>query len=104
MKNSIFNPKDLPVEDLPIIYGFNNGGNPGMLDAVLMAEDGTYLGSHCCSSVAFMPGDLGIIEGTRPDRHKSFEKHYPNGYRMEFVLDPKEHAGLMASYEKRPKN
>lgn len=30
--------------------------------------------------------DLGILEGTRPDRHeKDFKQHYPAGYRMEFV-------------------
>lgn len=32
-----------------------------------------------------MLSDLGILEGTRPDRHKKFAEHYPKGYRMEFV-------------------
>lgn len=82
---AVFNPHDKPVQELPIIYGFNNGGSPGFMSAVLLAEDGTGLGSHLCSSEAYMPADLGVLEGTRPDRHEGFQKHYPDGYRMEFV-------------------
>lgn len=49
-----------------------------------------------------MPGDLGIIEGARPDRHETFREHYPDGYRMEFVSygDVLSHAGLSAAVEK----
>lgn len=54
-------------------------------DGRLVAEDGTLLGGHCCSSEAYMPHDLGVLEGARPDRHADFRKHYPDGYRMEFV-------------------
>jgi len=85
-KNAVFNPNDKPVESLPIIYGFNNGGSPGWMQACLIAEDGTQLGGHVCTSEAYMKHDLGILEGTRPDRHENdFKKHYPDGYRMEFV-------------------
>lgn len=83
---SVFNPHDKPLADLPIIYGFNNGGSPGWYSAVSIAQDGTALGGHCCSAEAYMPHDLGILEGTRPDRHKdSYQKHYPGGYRMVWV-------------------
>lgn len=82
---AVFNPNELPEGDLPIIYGFNNGGSPGWYSAVLLAEDGTCLGGHVCSSEAYMPHDLGILEGSRPDRHEGFREHYPGGYRMEFV-------------------
>ena len=69
------------------------------MDAVLLAEDGTCLGNHLCSSEEYMPADLGILEGTRKDRHEDFRKHYPDGYRMEFVRgdDVIVHAGLMAA-------
>ena len=89
-KVEIYNPNNVPVDDLPVIYGFSNGGSLiGGLHAVAMAEDGTYLGSHICSSEGFMLGDLGINEGTRSDRHeKDYQRHYPNGYRMEFVMSP----------------
>jgi len=83
---AIFNPHNKPEVELPVIYGFNNGGAPGWMYAQLIAEDGTPLGSHICSSEAYMPADLGILEGTREDRHHNdFQKHYPDGYRMEFV-------------------
>ena len=97
-----YNPHNRPIEDLPVIYGFNNGGSPGMYSAVLIAEDGVALGGHACSHECYMPGDLGILEGTRPDRHEGFRKHYPDGYRMEFVPGDqvKSHAGLMAAYQR----
>jgi hypothetical protein len=82
---AVFNPEDKPLNDLPVIYGFNNGGTAFGLYAVLIAEDGTPLGGHICSSEAYMPADLGVLEGTRPDRHNDFRGHYPSGYRMEFV-------------------
>lgn len=47
-----------------------------------------------------MTGDLGILEGTRKDRHENdYQKHYPDGYRMEFVSssDIEGHEGLMAA-------
>lgn len=101
-KAAIHNPQDKPVDQLPIIYGFNNGGPRGWLSAVLIAEDGTYLGGHCCSDEGYMPNDLGILEGTRPDRHKAFQEHYPDGYRMEFVgyASFRDHAGLNAAIAK----
>ena len=101
---AVFNPHDKPIETLPVIYGFNNGGNPGMLHAVLLAEDGTPLGGHACSSEGYMPHDLGILEGARPDRHEEFQKHYPDGYRMDFVHHT--HAGLqqaVAKHQEQPK-
>lgn len=85
MNYAVFNPHKKPVAELPVIYGFNNGGSPGWFSAVLIAEDGTGLGGHLCSHECYMPGDLGILEGSRPDRHETFREHYPEGYRMEFV-------------------
>lgn len=82
---AVFNPNNLPVESLPVIFGFNNGGSRGWYSAQLIAEDGTSLGGHCCSHEGYMRHDLGIIEGSRPDRHEEFRKHYPAGYRMAFV-------------------
>ena len=100
-KYAIYNPENQPVDELPIIYGFNNGGNKYFLSAELIAEDGTSLGSHACSSEGFMLGDLGILEGTRPDRHETFKKHYPNGYKMDFVSydDVNKHEKLNKAFE-----
>lgn len=85
---TVHNPKELPLAQLPIIYGFNNGGSPEWYHAVLIAEDGTGLGGHVCSHEGYMEHDLGILEGTRPDRHETFQKHYPDGYKMVFISHP----------------
>jgi hypothetical protein len=97
-----FNPHDKPVEDLPVIYGFNNGGSPGLFYGCIMAEDGTGLGGHGCSSEGYMLSDLGVLEGSRPDRHETFREHYPDGYRMEFVSynDVEQTPGLLAAFER----
>jgi hypothetical protein len=101
-RTAIFNPHDKPVAELPVIYGFNNGGGGDWWYAQLIAEDGTALGLHMCSSEAYMPADLGVLEGTRPDRHEEFQKHYPDGYRMEFVSrdDVDGHVALNAALER----
>lgn len=94
---AVFNPHDMPEHMLPVIYGFNNGGSPGWMMAQLVAQDGTPLGGHVCSSEGYMPHDLGILEGSRPDRHEGFQQHYPDGYRMEFVGSGEESPGLDAA-------
>ena len=95
-----FNPGGKPKEELPAIYGFNNGGSPGWYSAVAVAADGTCLGGHICSHEGYMPSDLGMLEGSRPDRHeKDFQPHYPEGYRCEFVPTERiaEHVGLQTA-------
>ena len=83
------------------IYCFSNvvGGGDGL--AYAMAEDGTVLGSHYCSHEGFVPGDLGVNEWARPDRHEGYAKHYPNGYEMEFVRskDIDCHEGLQQAFK-----
>ena len=98
---AVFNPHNKPVVELPVIYGWNNGGSPGWFSACLLAEDGTGMGGHICSSDGYIPHDLGLLEGTRPDRHEKFQEHYPDGYRMQLVPNDevKTHPGLSAAYE-----
>ena len=99
-KVAVFNPHNKPLSELPVIFGFNNGGSEGFMRAALIAQDGTELGGHLCSSEAYMPADLGVLENTRPDRHNRFKKHYPDGYQMEFVTyeDVPKHAVLLAAF------
>ena len=99
-KFAVFNPNDQPTHMLPVIYGFNNGGSPGFFSACLLAEDGTPLGGHLCSSEGYMYGDLGILEGFRDDRHQTFREHYPGGYRMDFVPynDVRDHEALQKAF------
>lgn len=97
---TIHNPHSRPLRELPVIYGWNNGGSFGYYSARLVAEDGTPLGGHCCSAEGYMPADLGIIEGSYPSRHETFRAHYPNGYRMEFVplTEVPLHEGLQRAF------
>jgi hypothetical protein len=98
----VCNPNKKRVAELPVIYGFNNGGSPGWYSAVAIAEDGTVLGGHCCSNEGYMESDLGILEGTRPDRHEnSYKVHYPDGYKMEFVPSSEvaKHEGLNKAFK-----
>ena len=99
---AVFNPHGKPLSELPTIYGFNNGGTPGLLSATLLAEDGAALGGHACSAEGYMLHDLGILEDARPDRHEGFCEHYPDGYRMDFVpaADVLTHEGLEAAYQR----
>ena len=109
-RHAVYNPHNKPLEELPHIYGFNNGGPAGWLQAVLIAEDGTFLGGHLCSHECYMRHDLGILEGTREDRHEDFRKHYPDGYRMGFVTHEnfphclELHAALRLSDDKAAQN
>lgn len=98
---AVFNPHSKPVEELPVIYGFNNGGSPGWYSGCLLAADGEGLGGHICSAEGYMLHDLGIFEGARPDRHATFQEHYPDGYRMDFVpsAEVMKHPGLEAAYQ-----
>lgn len=84
----------------PKIFAFSNvrGGGDGI--AYAMAEDGTLLGSHWCSSEFYVPQDLGVVEGSRPDRHETYAAHYPDGYEMEFVraADVLTHPGLTEAF------
>ena len=100
---AIHNPHDKPLDQLPTIYGFNNGGSRDFLQAISLSEDGHFLGSHICSHELYMPNDLGILKGTRDDSHTdSYQKHYPDGYKMEFVgySQVNVHEGLLAAIEK----
>lgn len=99
---AVYNPKKLPLDALPTIFGFNNGGFDSWYSGVLLAEDGECLGSHVCSHESYMPYDLGILAETRPDRHATFQEKYPDGYKMQFVpaSEALTHFGLKRAYAK----
>ena len=43
---AIYNPHNKPIDELKVIFGFNNGGRKGWLHAVLLSQDGDELGGH----------------------------------------------------------
>lgn len=85
----------------PSIYVYSGAPNGGDGPAFALAEDGTCLGSHYCSNESYAKYDLGVVEGSRPDRHQTYAAHYPEGYQMVFVphsnLD--DHAGIARALE-----
>ena len=97
---AVHNPDGVPVESLPVIYGFNNGGSADWLSGCLITASGVWTGGHVWSHEGYMPADLGVLLGSRPDRHDEFRKLYPRGYRMEFVsyMDVPGHTGLQAAF------
>lgn len=82
----VFNPHNKPVEELPFIIGFPNGGFMGNIVAVAVATDGHALGSHMSSDEWFGARDIGVEEGTfAKSRNETYQAHYPQGYRTKWV-------------------
>jgi len=79
------------------IFCFNNDGKPGCYYGMAMAEDGTVLAEHICSSKGFMKHDLGL---TSDWKHDQYNHYYGAGsWELEFVDDPKTHEGLQKAYK-----
>jgi len=77
------------------IYCFNNGGSIGWMNAVAIAEDGTCVAQHGCSSEVFMKHDLGI---TTNRKHDNYDAHYGEGnWELEWVADVPNHKDLQAA-------
>jgi len=79
--------------DKPKIYVFVNTVYENRSDVIpqALAEDGTALASHFCSSVGFAKHDMGI---TSDWKHDIYQKHYPDGYELEWVDNPNSHEGI----------
>lgn len=79
----IYNPLKKPEHELPVIFGFNNGGSKDNWNAVAIAENGKILSGHVCSNETFMLSDLGLVESS-PGMMGVYKEHYPDGFRTEF--------------------
>lgn len=80
------------------IFCFNNGGAYGWMSAVAIAEDGTVVAGHTCTSEHYMRHDLGM-DGS-DWKHERYNKHYGEGnWELEWVetSNLKNHAGLNAA-------
>lgn len=82
----------------PKIYVFCNSCAPKWHVAYAIAEDGHCLASHVCSDHGFIPHDMGLD----PDgwKRELYDAHYPDGYELEWVPNPRTHAGLGDAYKK----
>lgn len=66
------------------IFIFINEVNPLGVIPVALAEDGTLLAQHVCSSEAFISHDMGI---TSEWKHDAYNEHYPEGWELEYIKD-----------------
>jgi hypothetical protein len=80
----------------PKIYCFINSAAHEWYVGVALAEDGDYLAGHISSSKNWSKHDMGI---TSEWKHDAYAKKYPEGYELEWVDCPKDHAGLLAACE-----
>lgn len=83
------------------IYGFNNGGPHGFMEAVAIAETGVVAAMHICTSAAFMPHDLGM-DGRCTWKHDQYNQKFPEGWETEWVPDDMRdhHLGLRDALKK----
>lgn len=70
-------------ESKPTIYGFLNGGSHEWWNVIAIAEDGTELAAHTCSSSAYFKHDLGFDDSNW--KHDKYDAHYPDGWKLEWV-------------------
>lgn len=91
-------PNVVEMEALPKVYVFCNSCSHEWHEMMAMAEDGTCLAGHICSIHGWAWHDMGIDrDGWKRDLYAT---HYPNGFDVEWVDNPRDHAGLMAAYAK----
>lgn len=83
---------------VPRIFCWVNSGSGTDWQVVLaLAEDGHCLAEHVSSSESWAMHDIGL---TSDWKHDLYRAHYPAGYELEWVQDPRKHAGLDAAYAK----
>lgn len=61
-----------------------------------VGEDGQALGQHISSSPSWSQHDMGF---TSDWKHSTYSEAYPDGFELEWVHDPKNHAGLKRALE-----
>lgn len=84
-------------EQLPKVFAFiNSGKGTDWVCGMAIAEDGHCLATHISSIDAWARHDMGA--GVSTSHHDTYAKHYPSGFVVEWVDDPKAHAGLMEAY------
>lgn len=71
----------------PKIFAFINSETSGFLHVVALAEDGNCLSGHASSNVSFAKHDIGL---TSDWKHENYDRHYPDGWDLEWVDDPLE--------------
>ena len=76
---------------LKIFCFVNSGANTDMQGVMAMCEDGRCLAGHCSSTLDWAKHDIGL---TSDWKHADYKEHCPDGYELEWIDDPRNHAGL----------
>ena len=99
---AFYNPNNRLIADLPTIYGYTAERKGSSLVGRLVAQDGTIFASQICDDESHMLISFGIISNAN-ENHKMFKEHYPDGYKMELVLEKETptHAGLNAVFARQ---
>lgn len=97
----IYNPKNRPEAELPVIYGFPTT-QYGDTDwgGIALTQEGVKLAQHVSSCEGWLAIDLGTSKFGNAVRHNTFVEHYPDGFKTEYVDSQQtEHEGLKAAIE-----
>jgi hypothetical protein len=82
----IFNPNNVDLTTLPVIYGFEDGGNAWGVLGRVVASDGTMFTGHVSSDDAWLQHDLGMLDSAYgTSKQREYAESFPDGYRTEFV-------------------
>lgn len=84
------------MSETPRVYVFCNSCAPEWHVMLAIADDGHCLASHVCSAHGWANHDMGIDEGGW--NRERYAEHYPDGFVVEWVENPRTHAGLQAAY------
>lgn len=83
------------------IYCFvNSGKGTDWQNVQALTEGGKFIAGHISSNERWARHDIGI---TSDWKHEIYEEEYPDGYELEWVDDPINHAGILEAYEKHKK-
>jgi len=82
----------------PKIFVFCNSCSPDWHSMLAIAEDGHCLAGHACSHHGWAAHDMGIVEGGW--KRELYAAHYPDGFEVEWVEKPLEHAALTLAFDR----
>jgi hypothetical protein len=80
---------------LPKVFIFSNGPCGVGVKGAAIAEDGTVIATWACSSLRWLQRDLRSVSALA-----KYSAHYPDGFELEWVGDPKAHEGCKAAITK----
>lgn len=78
-----------------------NGWGEGAVIGYALAEDGHGLCSHLSSNEDWSKHDMGLHSNWH---HDTYQKHYPEGFELEWIDDTETHQGFLKAFAINQKN